>query len=189
MNAFELFFSLFGLILGLAIAKVIGGLSDVLRDRGRIRIGLLTPMLAVFVLIDLSSVWVNAWGGLSAIEVSYGPFVAASVVASIYFFAAAMVFPKEASDWQSLDDYYMAHYRWVIGGVILASLGLIMIEAHTNQTWRSLASAMAASTVTIIWWTCLIFLWLVRRKWAQYLGLIALQLIWIYMLLSSWAWG
>lgn len=39
MNAFELFFNLFGLILGLAVAKVISGLSDVLRERDPVRVG------------------------------------------------------------------------------------------------------------------------------------------------------
>lgn len=39
MSAFEFFFSLFGLILGLAIAVVIGGLSDMLRERTPVKIG------------------------------------------------------------------------------------------------------------------------------------------------------
>ena len=67
MSAFELFFSLFGLILGLAVAVVIGGLSDLLRERRRIPIGHLTPMLALFVLFDLSSLWVNTYDGMSDI--------------------------------------------------------------------------------------------------------------------------
>lgn len=48
MNAFELFFNLFGLILGLAVAKVISGLSDVLRERDPVRVGWLSkrPALA-----------------------------------------------------------------------------------------------------------------------------------------------
>src|SRR5690606_15232254 len=97
VTAFELFFSLFGLILGLAVAVVIGGLSDLLRERRRIPIGHLTPMLALFVLFDLSSLWVNTFEGMSDIQVAYGPFVAALVVASAYFFAAGMIFPKTLS--------------------------------------------------------------------------------------------
>jgi hypothetical protein len=46
MSAFEFFFSLFGLILGLAIATIAGGMSDVLRERKRIPIGWLTPLMA-----------------------------------------------------------------------------------------------------------------------------------------------
>lgn len=186
MNPFELFFSLFGLILGLAIATVIGGLGDVLRERTRIRVGLLTPMLAVFVLIDLSSVWVNSWSGLADIRVAYGPFVAASVVAGIYYFAASMVFPKVPTDWDSLDDYYMTHYRWVIGGVIAANLGLAIVEAAANGTWGSFALVFIGSPVAAVWWTTLAVLWLFRRKTVQLVGLSVLQLIWVFVLFSAW---
>jgi hypothetical protein len=187
MSPFELFFSLFGLILGLAIATVIGGLGDVLRERNRIRLGTLTPMLAIFVLIDLSSVWVNAWSGLSDIKVDYGPFVAASIVAAIYFFAASMVFPKVSTDWETLDDYYITHYRWVIGGVMAANFGLIVIQATVDGAWASIAGAFVGTPVAAIWWTTLLCLWLFRQKRVQMIGLGLLQVIWIYVLFSAWA--
>jgi hypothetical protein len=122
MSAFEFLFSLFGLILGLAVAVVIGGLSDVLRERKRVPIGWLTPMLALFILWDLSTCWVNAWTGMGDIQVAYGPFGAVLSVAGIYFFAASLVFPKSVSDWPSLDDYYMSHHRYVFAGVLAANL-------------------------------------------------------------------
>ncbi|MGO4410134.1 MULTISPECIES: hypothetical protein [unclassified Brevundimonas] len=186
MSAFEFFFSLFGLILGLAIAVVIGGLSDVLRERTRIKIGWLTPMLAVFILIDLSSVWVNAWSGLADIEVAYGPFVAALVVAGVYYFAAGMVFPKVATDWASLDEYYMGHYRWVLGGVMAANLGLMLIETAATQAWAALPLHFVGSPVTAVWWATLIGLCCLPRRRAQLIGLGVLQLIWIYVLLTYW---
>lgn len=187
MSAFEFFFSLFGLILGLAIAVVIGGLSDVLRERTRIKIGWLTPMLAVFVLIDLSSVWVNAWVDLADIKVAYSPFVAAIVVASIYFFAASMVFPKVPTDWASLDEYYMGHYRWVLGGVIAASLGLMLIDAAAEQTWAALPLRFINSPVTALWWATLLTLFIVRERRVQLAGLGLLQLGWVYVLFTYWA--
>ncbi len=63
MPQFEFFFSLYGLILGLAIAVVIGGLSDLLRERDKIPIGWLTPLLGLFLLLDLVSMWTNACRG------------------------------------------------------------------------------------------------------------------------------
>ena len=187
MNAFELFFSLFGLILGLAVARVIGGLSDVLGERKHIKIGLLTPMLAVFLLIELSSVWVNAWSGLTDIQVAYGPFVAATMVAAIYFFGAAMIFPKVPADWETLDHYYMTHYRWVIGAVILANIGLLLIEVGVTGNWALLRQSLTSSPITLLWWAILASIWLIRRKWFQILGLVSLQLVWIYILLVRWA--
>lgn len=186
MSAFEFFFSLFGLILGLAIAVVIGGLSDMLRERTPVRIGWLTPMLAVFVLIDLSTVWVNTWTGLSEVEIAYGPFVAAVLVAGVYYFAASMVFPKVATDWASLDEYYLGHYRWVLGGVIVSSLGLKIIETVADQNWSALPARVVATPVSALWWATLIVLCLVPRRRVQLVGLVVLHAIWIYAVMVLW---
>lgn len=186
MSAFEFFFSLFGLILGLSIAVVIGGLSDVLRERHRIPVGWLTPMLALFVLFDLSSVWVNAWTGLADIQVAYGPFLAALIVAGVYFFAAGMVFPKSASDWPSLDHYYMSHHRWVLGGVVAANLGLVVIQVIANPGWKPLLRAFAGSPITVMWWLTLMVLCVVKHRRVQLAGLGLLLLIAVYALVAYW---
>jgi len=186
VSAFEFFFSLFGLILGLAIAVVIGGLSDVLRERTRIKVGWLTPMLALFVLFDLSTLWVNAWTGMADIQVAYSPFVAALLVAGIYFFAASMIFPKTATDWPSLDDYYMGHYRWVIGGVIAANSGVKLIDTVADQAWTSLLTWFAGTPVATIWWIVLIVMWAVPRRRVQLVSLVVLLLIALYALVAYW---
>ena len=186
MNAFEFFFSLFGLILGLAVATVISGLSDVLRERKRIPIGWLTPMLALFVLADLSSLWVNAWSGMSDIQVAYGPFVAALIVAGIYFFAASMVFPKTVNDWPSLDEYYMGHHRWVLRGVAVANLGALLIEFAAHRAWSGVLAAFVGAPITPLWWATLITLCFVPRKSVQLAGLAILLMITLYVLAAFW---
>lgn len=186
MNAFEFFFSLFGLILGLAVATVISGLSDVLRERKRIPIGWLTPMLALFVLADLSSLWVNAWSGMSDIQVAYGPFVAALIVAGIYFFAASMVFPKTVNDWPSLDEYYIDHHRWVLRGVAVANLGALLIEFAVHRAWAGVLGAFFGTPITPLWWVTLITLCFVPRKSVQLAGLTILLMITLYVLVAFW---
>lgn len=186
MTAFELFFSLFGLILGLAVAVVIGGLSDLLRERRRIPIGLLTPMLALFVLSDLSSLWVNTFEGMSDIQVAYGPFVAALVVAGAYFFAAGMIFPKTLSEWASLDDYYVGHHRWVFGGVIAANLGLLAMEATAQRSLEPFLT-MLNSPVPAVWWLTLVVLVIVPHRRVQLAGLSVLLLIALIVLVLAWS--
>lgn len=186
MSAFEFFFGLFGLILGLAIAVVIGGLSDVLRERKRIPIGWLTPMLAVFVLFDLSSMWVNAWSDMADIQVAFGPFIAALIVAGIYFFAASMVFPKTVNDWSSLDEYYLGHHRWVLRGVLAANLGVVVLGGVASQSWRTVLAAFSGSPGTVIWWATLVVLSILPRKSVQLVGLTILLLIALYALVAYW---
>ena len=60
MSDFEFFFSFYGLLLGLSVAEVAQEFSRTLRSRRRIRIGWLTPLLGVVVMLDISSFWVLA---------------------------------------------------------------------------------------------------------------------------------
>ena len=126
MSAFEFFFGFFSLIMGLAVATVASGLADVLRARRVVPIGWLTPLLALLILLDISTFWVTGWTGLQNIEITYSTIYAGLVIALVYFLAAAMVFPRDASEWPSLDDYYDGHKRWVIGGILFSNtLGLL----------------------------------------------------------------
>lgn len=187
MSGFELFFSLFGLILGLAITVVVGGMSNVLRERTRVAIGWLTPMLAWVVLFDLASLWVNSWTGLRDIPVAYGPFLSALIVAAIYFFAASMVFPKVAADWPSLDDYYLRHYRFVLGGVAGANLGLGAIIAIVSREtiWARLDDTLHHPT-SAIFWSMLVLLLLIPKRPVQLIGLGVLIAMFVYGAVNLW---
>lgn len=50
------------------------------------------------------------------------------VVASIYYLAAGLVFPRRAEEWRSLDDHYWKQKRIIFAGVIVAG----MIETAFN---------------------------------------------------------
>lgn len=186
MGAFEFFFSLFGLILGLAVAVVIGGLSDVFRERNRVPIGWLTPMMGAFVLIDLATTWVNTYEGLSEIEVNYGPFVLGIIVAGIYFFAASMVFPKVASDWPSLDEYYMRHRRYVYGGVLGANLGIVAMDAILHHSFQAFLEGFVRSPTTPLWWIAVIVLFVAPNKKVQIIFLGVLLLFAVYAIAQYW---
>jgi hypothetical protein len=133
MSAFEFFFSLFGLILGLAMANVAAGASDILRDRTRTKVGWLTPFLVLFLLMDLTSFWIVSYTNMQGIRVNFPTMLGAVALAVTYFFSAAVVFPKKLEEWPSLDDYYMAHYRWVIGGVFVANVGLLLLISIVSE--------------------------------------------------------
>lgn len=187
MSAFEFFFTLFGLILGLAVAVVITGLSDLLRSRNHAPIGHLTPMLAMVVLFDVAAVWINSWNGLSDVAIAYGPFFAALVVAGLYFFAASMVFPKDAGEWASLDDYYMGHHRAMLGALLAANVGMVVIEAVTAGRWTAVLDHFTRSGLTsALWWTVLAALCVLPRKSAQRIGLGLLLLIDVYGTAAFW---
>ena len=62
MSPFEFYFSFYGLLLGLSVAQVAGGIGHAVVIRRDSRLGWLTPLLSLFVLLDVASFWVWAWG-------------------------------------------------------------------------------------------------------------------------------
>jgi hypothetical protein len=186
VSSFDFFFSLFGLILGLSVAVVISGMTDILRERHRLPIGWLTPMLGLALLFDLTTQWVNTWTGLRSIDVAYGPFVAAMIVAGSYFFAASMAFPKTPSEWPSLDDYYLKNYRFVIGGVFLANFGVAVMTGIIDQSFAIFLRAFIRSGFSIVFWLTLVAMLIIPRRGFQLVGLGIILALALYALIALW---
>jgi hypothetical protein len=114
MDAFSFVFSLFGLLLGLSLAEVLSGFSRTLRLRHAVRIGPLTPLLGLFVMLNVTSFWDAAWNARHWMAPSYGWLVFGLGVTSIYYLAASLVFPADPERWPNFDEYYWKHRRQVI---------------------------------------------------------------------------
>lgn len=122
MSNFEFVFSLFGLLLGLALAEVLGGFGRALQVRRKVRIGWLTPLLGLVVALDLISFWSIAWTVRDAIPPRYISLLCGFVLTGIYYLVARLVFPHDPAEWPDYDVYYFAHKRVVLGGVLLCNL-------------------------------------------------------------------
>src|SRR5688500_14878840 len=98
MTSFEFVFSLFGLMLGLSLAEILGGLTRTVQSRAaatakkRRRIGWLTPLLGLFVMLDLTSFWTVAWTLRDSIPAHYSSLVIGLAITGIYYLAASLVF-------------------------------------------------------------------------------------------------
>jgi hypothetical protein len=118
MSPFEFTFSLFGLLLGLSLAEVLGGLARVMKQRKEVQLGWLTPLLGLLVMLDLTSSWALAYSLKEAIPANFLTLVIGLFVTGLYYLAATLVFPDDASKWPDLDDYYFRHKRQVLGGML-----------------------------------------------------------------------
>lgn len=126
MSAFDLVFAVFGLLLGLAVAEVLGGFSRALKlKRGTrpIRIGWLTTLLGIFVMLDLTSFWLMAYEARDQLVANYVTLVAVLAIVGTYYLSATMIFPDEPEDWPDFDDWYDKQNRLVIGGLLTANIG------------------------------------------------------------------
>jgi hypothetical protein len=133
MTIFEFVFSLYSLLFGLALAQVFGGFGNTLQERHKLKVGWLTPLLGLFVILDLTSVWEIGWQ-MRDISRPYFLFLIATVLlAGIYYLAARLVFPRNFIEWPDFDVYYFRHKQWVYGGILLCNLvaaaGLLAVHA------------------------------------------------------------
>jgi hypothetical protein len=129
VSEFEFIFALFGLLLGLSIAEVLGGLARAiearLRPNSTVRFGVLTPLLGAFVMLDLLSFWLAAWATRETVTMSAVGLLAITIFASAYYVAAHLVFPRDVETQPHFDTHFF-RVRRVVVGIMLALLVMQM---------------------------------------------------------------
>lgn len=158
MNDFEFLFALFGLLLGFTLVEVLKGLVETLKWASplhnpaatRVRLGWLTPLLGLFVLLDATSWWVNLWEVRHFLRVGFDTAFAILLLASVYYFAASMVFPRNPDEWPDLDAWFWKHRRQVLIAIAFSNLvGSIFAAIHLNVD-RPILGGAAISLVLLI---------------------------------------
>lgn len=71
MTGFEFLFSFYGLLLGLAVAQVTSSFADTRRRRGNRRLGVVPPILGLFVLLAVAQQWASFWAGRDALDTGH----------------------------------------------------------------------------------------------------------------------
>ena len=122
MTVFEFIFSLYSLLFGLALAQVFGGFGNTLQERHKLHVGWLTPLLGLFVILDLTSFWEIGWQMRGISRPYFLLLMGCVLLAGIYYLAARLVFPRNFVEWPDFDVYYFRHKQWVYGGILLCNL-------------------------------------------------------------------
>ena len=189
MSAFEFLFTLYSLILGLALTEILSGLGRALelrmarKDEAEFTIGWLTPLLAVFVILDLLSFWVAAWGVREQIAVSPAVMFGIVLFCCAYFLAARMVFPSEPERFADLDNHYFRVRRLVMG-ILIALIAAqwafyATIPAISAAAFQPFPIAMTVLLVAMMAAT-LVF----RKEWINGALLVLLSARYIYLYLA-----
>ena len=128
MDDFEYFFAFMAILLGLTVAELATRFTDALSARKRVKLGLLTPFLAIFLLLDVSSLFLWLWSSRGLFTISWISVWSGLFVGITYFISAAMVFPRVFDGLTSLDDHYRENKKWVVGGIILINVLIYGIQ-------------------------------------------------------------
>jgi hypothetical protein len=147
VSDFEFFFSFYGLLLGLSVAELTGGFARLLHERHRVRFGWLTPLLALFVAIDLATFWNQAWRFFRDAPFNPALLLVGLMIAATFYVAASVTFPRVTAEGVEtridLDEHFWAHRRVVFGCVLAANA----------MVWLLLGLLALADPVWAAFWT------------------------------------
>ncbi|MBX9796632.1 hypothetical protein [Sphingomonas sp.] len=155
MSGFEFIFSLFGLLLGLALAEALGGLARALKASHKVRIGWPTTLLGVLVSCDVVTFWMYGWSFRERLVVSWPLLFGGFVVTAIYYVAASLIFPDDPEEWSDLNGHFDKHYRKVLGAIFfcnaaLVGLLVVLVGPSPLMTMRGTVLLLSLFPVSLI---------------------------------------
>lgn len=160
MSAFEFFFSFYGLLLGLCVAELVGGFARVLHERQRVRFGWRTPVLALFVAIDIATFWNQAWVIFRGAPFNTFLLILGLAIAATFYIAASVTFPRLAEDTHTpidLDQHFWEQRRVVFSCIMAANLivaVLLILLGLGNEQFAKLAASPRLWIGTAIFVAC-----------------------------------
>ncbi len=158
MSQFEFIFSLFSLLLGFSLVELLSGLGRTLKsrlhvesaDQATFRIGWLTPLLGLFVMLDLLSFWISAWVVRDILTVSGTTLMGTMLFASAYYLAAHLVFPDIPAIVSDLDDHYFHVRRVVLAVMLVLLLVQLGYYASVPQLAEKLANPLSLALTLVL---------------------------------------
>lgn len=129
MNGFEFIFSLFGLLLGLALAEGLGGVSRAIKASHKVHIGWATGLLGLFVSCDVVTFWMYGWSLRELLPFTWPVLFGGFVVTALYYVAASLIFPDDPEEWGDLDRHFDLHASKVLAGVLVCNVALLTTTA------------------------------------------------------------
>ena len=181
MDGFTFLFEAFVLLMGLAMAEVLGGFARVLKLRARrragrengvaVRIGWLVPLLGIFVIIDQATFFLHMYSLRNHLLFNAGSVIGILFLIGWFYLLSSLVFPDEPEDWPDFDEWYWQQKRWVIGGVLainvlstIASLLVIPVEYYAEVAGISSRAYRIGSMVSVLVIPAMIWLLFSRRR-------------------------
>ncbi|NYT39754.1 hypothetical protein HZY97_03210 [Sphingomonas sp. R-74633] len=187
MSDFEFIFALYGLLLGLSLAEVLGGLARAIEARLRpgstVRIGWLTPLLGAFVLLDLLSFWQAAWVVRDTVLVSGKALMAITAFAGAYYLAAHLVFPRDVENQPDFDAHFFRVRRVIIGVLVALLICQLGLYASLPTIAPHLLRPLALGLVAILLLLMGAAMFVPTERWARVvmLALVARYVV-VYLL-------
>src|SRR4051812_22375023 len=138
MTVFEYIFSLYSLLLGLALAHLLSGLAKVVERRDKVRLGWPTALLALQMMLTLAIFWEIAWRARSAVPDNSAALFVSLIICSLLFFGAVLVIPSDADRHEDLDAHFFKEKGTVLTCILVANL-VAYGSRYALMGWSSFA--------------------------------------------------
>lgn len=181
MSSFEFFMAFYGLLLGLAFAELMNGFASLLRERVPPKLGVITPIIAAIVFVEMLANFVDAWNRLQEVRIAFFPLLVPTIIGLIYFLVAVILVPRDLHEWQTLNDYFDRRKRWIVGLLLGANIFIIATTTPAALSSAILTASIGRSELVFI----LINVWLIggyavlllaRRRWLEIAAALAIFL-------------
>jgi hypothetical protein len=147
VDSFTYFIAFYSLILGLGLTELLGGFAHMVRAKALRKLEPQTALLALFILVDICSTWVDGWLSLKHVTVDFAGLWAPVLLAICFYLAAATVFPHDQADHERLADYYRERKRFIL-------LLLLAGEMLIHVTYLPIFKQRIAHEPELFWmWT------------------------------------
>jgi hypothetical protein len=90
-----------------------------------------TALLALLTFVLIVATWVDTWTMSKEITLDFSNLLAPILLATFYYLAAAVVFPREREQYAHLHMYFAARKTFVVGMLFAAE----MVDHVTNFGW------------------------------------------------------
>jgi hypothetical protein len=164
VDSFSYFITFYSLILGLGLTELLGGFAHMVRAKALKKLEPQTALLALFILVDICSTWVDGWISPKHVTVDFDGLWAPVLLAICFYLAASTVFPHDEADHERLADYYRERKRFVVG-LLLAG------ELLIHVTYLGVFADRLAHQPAVFW------LWTIPYNLAIEASMVALMVV------------
>jgi hypothetical protein len=131
VDRFSFFFAFYGLILGLAVAELLGGFAGMVRAHALKKLEAQTALTAILTFVLIVATWVDTYTMDRSITLNFADLWPPIMLATFYYLAAAVIFPRERQQFSHMRLYFAARRKFIIGMLFAAEL----VDFYSNRAF------------------------------------------------------
>jgi uncharacterized membrane protein YfcA len=169
------------IMLAIALTDMVQSAHRLLRDRSRVRWDLLTPLLALWVFLWVLSEFFSLWLDARFEKLTFYGLLGLIAVPTLTSLTAFAVLPDDVpSEGLDLKRFYydnLSYFVLLLALINVADVGRILSFAIRFDGFKAIGPWVPYLT----WWgltfACLVLMYFVRKRWAQFISLIGLLVV------------